>query len=85
VSWIHLSDSNPKARKNYRCRVCYETIQVGETHVARRGIGDDGPDTCRMHSECCDYMDAENDQDIWELAPGFISRAEILALVPTTR
>jgi hypothetical protein len=53
MSWTHLSDTTPKARKDHRCGLCGLIILKGEVHVARRGIGDDGPCTFRMHTACC--------------------------------
>lgn len=48
----HLSDTTPKARRNYLCYLCGRMILKGEVHVARRGIDIDGPYTCRMHPGC---------------------------------
>jgi hypothetical protein len=47
MSWPHLSDTTPKARKQYRCDICNEVIEVGEMHVARRGIRWNGSATVR--------------------------------------
>ncbi len=42
MSWTHLSDTNPKARKDHFCELCERIILKGTVHVARRGIGDGG-------------------------------------------
>lgn len=52
MSWTHLSDTTPRARKRYRCILCDGHIEHGQPHVARRGITDDGPRTFRMHILC---------------------------------
>lgn len=52
MSWTHLSDTQPKARKRHWCCLCEHAIDIGTVHVARRGIGDDGPLTMRMHTAC---------------------------------
>jgi hypothetical protein len=65
MSWTHLEDTKPKARKNYWCDICAEKINVGEAHVARRGIGDVGPMTSRMHIEC-EEMTKKWDLMEWE-------------------
>ena len=83
MSWTHLRDEVPKARKPYRCGVCNSLIGVGEKHVARTGVGDDGPETFRMHCECEEYS-CEWKEDEWESHyPGDVSRAEVLAALST--
>lgn len=52
MSWTHLSDTKPKARKDYRCLLCELPIPKGTVHVARRGIDDSGLCTTRMHTAC---------------------------------
>jgi hypothetical protein len=52
MSWTFLGDSIPKAAKRHRCYLCATHIERGERYLARRGIGDDGPVTCKMHIEC---------------------------------
>jgi hypothetical protein len=54
MSWTWLSDTKPRARKQYHCDLCGRAIEHGQEHVARRGIGDDGPVTLRMHIICCE-------------------------------
>lgn len=65
MSWTHLSDTEPEARKEYRCILCDKMILKGETHVARRGICDDGPCTSRMHT-ACELQTRDWDEWDWE-------------------
>ena len=51
MTWIHLSDTFPIARKRYLCCLCERFITIGEKHTARRGIDDEGPATVRMHTD----------------------------------
>jgi hypothetical protein len=67
MSWLHLSDTKPKARKCYNCVLCEQFIPPGTVHVARRGICDDGPITTRMHVVCEALTHAEQwDEAAWE-------------------
>lgn len=77
MSWTHVRDTFPTARKTYRCAVCWEAIPVGEQHRARFGYGDNGPKTSRMHEDCCQY--ADDAPDFWESEPlpGSVTRAEV--------
>lgn len=52
MPYEHLNDTNPKARKNYRCVLCGLVIAKGELHVARRGVFDGEAFTQRMHTDC---------------------------------
>lgn len=63
--WTHLGDETPVARKPYRCYLCGEPIPVGEKHVKRTGVGEDGLDAFRMHEECERESDAWDEMD-WE-------------------
>jgi hypothetical protein len=65
MSWTHLNDTKPRARKPHRCELCGLPITKGEVHVARRGIGDDGPCTFRMHIDC-EALTKRWDQMDWE-------------------
>jgi len=65
MSWTHLSDTNPKARKDHFCELCERIILKGTVHVARRGIGDGGPCTIRMHI-ACEIVSRGFDIDEWE-------------------
>lgn len=63
MSWTHLKDMKPVARKRYQCLLCEGFIEPGEKHVARTGIGEAGPETFRMHSLC---ESLTHDWDDWE-------------------
>ena len=52
MSWTHIEDTKPKARKRYWCELCERWIEKGEIHVKRFGIGDDGRLSARMHITC---------------------------------
>lgn len=81
MSWHFLNDTTPKARKVYRCHVCYEAIEVGEYHFARRGIDEMGPHTTRMHLEC-EELTRTWRYDDWEChSPGDVERPKAKAEV----
>lgn len=65
MSWTFLNETKPKARKEHFCILCDRKIVVGETHVARRGIDDEGPLTIRLHS-LCEAETKDWDQDDWD-------------------
>jgi hypothetical protein len=67
LSWYHIEDTTPRARKPHLCLLCGETILEGERHVARRGIDRDGPLTMRMHTEC-EALTKNWDAFDWECA-----------------
>jgi hypothetical protein len=74
MSWTFLGESKPVARRNYRCFICDTRILKGEKHVARRGVGDDGPTTKRFHLEC-EKLSSSWSQDDWECHwPGDVDR-----------
>lgn len=52
MSWTHLEDRTPKARKVYRCLLCELPIAIGERHVKRCGISEGGHYNFRMHTAC---------------------------------
>ncbi len=54
MSWRHIRDQRPKARKEHKCFLCGEAIPRNETYVRRHGIGGDGPESFAMHDECED-------------------------------
>ncbi len=65
MSWTHLRDTAPKARKEYRCFLCSEPILIGKVHVYRAGIMDDNLTSIRMHMEC-ESATADWDEMDWE-------------------
>ena len=52
MSWTHIEDTTPKARKEHRCILCELPIEKGVVHVARYGVDDEGKVKVRMHIEC---------------------------------
>lgn len=76
MSWTYFGDTNPKARKSYYCALCERAIEKGEVHVARRGVGDDGPCTTRMHNACKVVTESWT-QDDWEYQDPFEFRREL--------
>lgn len=52
MSWYHLEDRTPKARKVYQCLLCELPIAVGEKHVERCGISERMHYNFRMHAAC---------------------------------
>lgn len=62
--WI--KDEEPKARKDYRCFLCGETIPKGEKHTYR--VMRDGSElfSFRMHFECEKYAQDNYSVEDWE-------------------
>jgi hypothetical protein len=52
MTWTHLADSTPKARKPYRCYLCGLAINMGDVHVKRTGVQDGSLNVARMHARC---------------------------------
>lgn len=52
MSWMHVEDTKPKARKRHVCLLCGFGIEVGEVYVRRFGFGDEGPCSFEMHVRC---------------------------------
>ncbi len=52
MTWTSIRDETRKSRKPRQCILCEDAIAVGETYVARTGIGDDGRVTVAMHVDC---------------------------------
>lgn len=68
MSWHHIEDTQPKARKDYDCELCGQPIPVGTKHVARSGIVESkGPITIRLHIDCEHYTSVNLwDDGDWE-------------------
>jgi hypothetical protein len=64
MPWKHIEDTTPRARKQYTCFLCNRAIAVGEQHVRRYGIDDDGRAAIRMHTEC-EQLTKDWDEDNW--------------------
>jgi hypothetical protein len=52
MSWTHLADTTPTAKKSYRCYLCGREIAKGEKHIHRTGIYDKTVFRFRMHTLC---------------------------------
>lgn len=77
MSWTHLSDTRPKARKRYRCVGCWEAIEPGEQHLYRTGVLDGQMVCARWHPECEAYAFMDGD-DVYDGVPGQFTRAEAI-------
>jgi hypothetical protein len=69
MSWRHISDETPTARKPHECFLCGLPIAKGERHVKRRGSNDGVPITFRMHARCNEVA-AAWDEDDWLIMSG---------------
>lgn len=52
MSWRHLLDTMPTARKRHRCYLCGAQISTGDEHVRRVGVSDGKFLAFRMHKLC---------------------------------
>jgi hypothetical protein len=80
VSWTHLRDTFPKARKRYRCVGCWELIEVGEKHLFRTGVMDGAMVSVRWHPECEEYAFSDGNEE-YDSPPGCFTRAEAKAVL----
>lgn len=64
MSWVHLEDTRPVARKAYECYLCERPIAEGERHVKRAGVDEDGRGSFRMHA-ACEAKTREWDEHSW--------------------
>jgi hypothetical protein len=69
MSWQHLRDSRPTARKEHRCYLCELPIAIGEKHVQRVGVSFGQFDHFRMHEQC-EAATQSWDQHDWECSSG---------------
>jgi len=77
MSWTHISDTKPKARRDYRCELCGLTIPKGIVHVKR--VGADGElISFRMHVQC-DEATRKWSFEEWENTEPWTFRNEDLA------
>jgi hypothetical protein len=76
MSWIHIEDTTPKARKDYRCLLCERLIPKGIIHVARFGVGDEGKVKVRMHT-ACELMTRKWGVEEWENQDPYEFRKEM--------
>lgn len=82
MSYTHLGDTRPKARKQYRCYLCHRPIDVGERHVYRKSTDDGEFVAARMH-ERCESLTHDWDIDEWESHDPAEFRRWILREEPT--
>jgi hypothetical protein len=71
MSYRLLSETSPKARKQYRCVWCGERINVGERHAHERSIFDGEFQNHRFHHECIDAMREEASENGGEVEFGY--------------
>ena len=76
MSYYVTTAVNVQARKAHRCTWCGEKIHVGERYKRWTCIGDDGPMTNRMHTECYEALRrwAEAQPGEYEYDPGTCTR-----------
>ena len=67
MSWEHLRDAKPVARKQHRCMLCERPIAVGAQHVIRCGISHGEFSSFRMHA-ACEEATRDWDEMDWECA-----------------
>lgn len=65
MSWKHIRDATPVARREHQCYLCEQPIPAGEQHVRRVGRNDGGFDSFRMHAYC-DVLSRDWDEYQWE-------------------
>ena len=59
-----FNTSTPKARKDYRCAWCGQTIPKGEKHTKEFGVWEGELQNWRMHDEC--FEDAAQSEEMQE-------------------
>ena len=64
MSWNHIRDEKPKARKDHTCYLCELRIPKGTVHVCRTGSFDGELVTQRMHKQC--EFATQDWDDEWE-------------------
>lgn len=66
MTWRHLKDETPRARRRYICGLCGLRIRKGARHVLRHGIDrGEGYTAFRMHA-VCESLSRKWDADDWE-------------------
>lgn len=79
MSWTHLRDTTPKARKTKVCYLCERHIEKGEIHVVRTGTDDGTIIDTPTHTKCSAIADeAYVDEWQWESHDAFEFREEYL-------
>lgn len=64
MSYMHLEDKTPRARKPYGCYLCGRTIPVGERYVYRTGVDAGTLTVTRMHA-ACEALTEDWGEDDW--------------------
>lgn len=65
MSWTHILETTPVARKGHHCYLCGNTIEAGTRYIRRVGIGDGGFGVAKMHPDCESLTKDWDDFD-WE-------------------
>lgn len=65
MSWQHLNDKTPRARRRYRCYLCGAAIEIGEVYLRRTGVADCAMVSAKMHITC-EEKTREWDEMDWE-------------------
>lgn len=65
MSWKHLKEATPKARKPHQCWLCDGDIPAGSTYVYRAGLDGRHMVTMHMHAEC-EAVTHNWEADEWE-------------------
>jgi len=66
-----LSETEPVARKQYRCEWCGDLIEVGEKHKKFAQIFEGDFNCWRAHPECVRMLDCLAREDDWIAEDGF--------------
>lgn len=75
MSWQHIRDETPTARKTHQCFLCGQNIDHGTRHVRRTGTQDKEFQAFRMHAECDAFTRKHWDAGDWEsFSPGELDR-----------
>lgn len=65
MSWTHLRDTHPRARRRHVCHLCELPIEAGEIHVLRVGRFEWKLASQRMHMACESLTQSWRRED-WE-------------------
>lgn len=66
MTWTHIKERRPIARKQHVCELCGREIFPGRRYVVRFGYGDGRPVRFMMH-EHCEYQTRGWDLMDWEV------------------
>lgn len=71
MSWSHIADAHPIARKVHQCVWCGQMIEKGEKHYSYTGTMDGEFQHNRAHLDCESAMNLVQEQDSFFLGDGF--------------